>query len=1082
MTKARMVLVGRSAAPDLKKDKTHEIAQTLQRFKDENLNGHYYQCDVTDEKNVQRTIQTIEEQFGKITGFIHGAGLNSIKRLKQTTFDDAFNESLPKVMGAVNVCKALSNQPLKLIAGITSIIGLTGMEGSGWYGLANEILNLYLHQFKNQHPKTHVVTVAYSVWDEIGMGARLGSIDRLAQKGISAIPVEEGVKRFRQLIENDPGTQQVIVAARIAGMSTWKSQTIKESHFRFIEKIEYILPGVELIAKANLNVKDDAYLLDHNWKGSLLFPFVFGFEAMVQASYALLKVEEINNLLATNIQLNRPIIISKDRPTTIHIRTIKDESISKVSAQVYCDLDNFTDPYFSADIQINADYKIPNNSFNSSEEEKSDINPKEDLYGKILFQGRMFQYLKDIYEAKYDENKKEGSCIFSLEEEKGSKYLIGSPYVIDSVLQSMQLVFANTFSLPQAIDLLFVKPFEIVSGLKSLTKVSQVDLSYLKGNNISKNNGEVVLSISNCRLKILETKSNFPNINDIKDPSHRDNIIFDNFINKLSRIDGIILPKVSFNYSAGFANKNRNERRVIIRQLLEKLGFKGEIDLTYTKDNKPIINIPNNKISQISISHKGNYLLLSLGNTVQGIDIEDVQELSIDEWQSILNPTGQSVLNQLLSVGVDLNIAGSCAWSIIEVLYKATKKSEDKINYEGIHQGCYLFSSNLLGENSRILFGRLELTRGREKLCTFIVNNSLNNQKDTPPRENISIDSLSSLGFSTKELCGMGAEYKGPRDQLVFKCHFPVTFKNTQSFSKSVYFTNYFDFCGTLREYSIFPILKDFLGTAKSGKTSMVTKMTSLDVYRPVRIGDILEGRLWMDELKGSKESTMNMCYEWYVINREKPYKVADCKQDTIWIKIDDSGKAEIDEYPSYLKKYADLMKPRTTREKSKTIKKENLFTFYSGEELDILGSHLPNKYKLHQKLVLPTLENSNLLSNIYFSSFAKWIGQLSDEYFHKHLPDFYKDYTGQKEVYCSHCSIDFFNEVFPFEPILIEVFINKIFEKGVELYYEFHHMDGDRKVKKLAMAKQQVLFVSIFNDEILAMKIPDQLLKTLKV
>ena len=67
------------------------------------------------------------------------------------------------------------------------------MEGSGWYGLANEVLNLYLHQFKNQNPKTEVVTVAYSIWDEVGMGTKLGSVDKLAEKGIGAIPIKQGV-------------------------------------------------------------------------------------------------------------------------------------------------------------------------------------------------------------------------------------------------------------------------------------------------------------------------------------------------------------------------------------------------------------------------------------------------------------------------------------------------------------------------------------------------------------------------------------------------------------------------------------------------------------------------------------------------------------------------------------------------------------------------------------------------------------------------------------------------------------------------------------------------------------------------
>ena len=92
----------------------------------------------------------IEKKLGKITGFIHGAGLNSLKRLKQANVQEAFQEALPKVMGAVNICNALKDHPPKLIVGITSIIGLTGMEGSGWYGFSNEILNLYLEQYQSK--------------------------------------------------------------------------------------------------------------------------------------------------------------------------------------------------------------------------------------------------------------------------------------------------------------------------------------------------------------------------------------------------------------------------------------------------------------------------------------------------------------------------------------------------------------------------------------------------------------------------------------------------------------------------------------------------------------------------------------------------------------------------------------------------------------------------------------------------------------------------------------------------------------------------------------------------------------------
>ncbi len=45
--------------------------------------------------------------MGQITGFMHGAGLNSLKRLKQASVQEAYQEALPKVLGAVNICNAL---------------------------------------------------------------------------------------------------------------------------------------------------------------------------------------------------------------------------------------------------------------------------------------------------------------------------------------------------------------------------------------------------------------------------------------------------------------------------------------------------------------------------------------------------------------------------------------------------------------------------------------------------------------------------------------------------------------------------------------------------------------------------------------------------------------------------------------------------------------------------------------------------------------------------------------------------------------------------------------------------------------
>ena len=46
------------------------------------------------------------------------------------------------------------------------------------------MMDIALRGFTAQHPETRIVDVAYSIWRDEGMGARMGSVDLLREKGI----------------------------------------------------------------------------------------------------------------------------------------------------------------------------------------------------------------------------------------------------------------------------------------------------------------------------------------------------------------------------------------------------------------------------------------------------------------------------------------------------------------------------------------------------------------------------------------------------------------------------------------------------------------------------------------------------------------------------------------------------------------------------------------------------------------------------------------------------------------------------------------------------------------------------------
>src|SRR5262249_17697314 len=211
--------------------------------------------------------------------------------------------------------------PPRLLLAFTSIIGVTGMPGNALYAFANEALDLTLLRFRAKHPVTATLSIAYSVWGETGIGARLGSVAHLGQVGIGARPTHEGVRRFLHLFDSDPGEGQVIVTARLGGLDTWPVQVPRAPEgLRFIDRTSAHMPGVELVSRTRLTIDRDLYVNDHLYNGSYLFPTAFGLEAMTQAAAVVTGRARPQVCRVENISLTRPIVVDPTAGVEIEVR------------------------------------------------------------------------------------------------------------------------------------------------------------------------------------------------------------------------------------------------------------------------------------------------------------------------------------------------------------------------------------------------------------------------------------------------------------------------------------------------------------------------------------------------------------------------------------------------------------------------------------------------------------------------------------------------------------------------------------------------------------------------------------------
>jgi malonyl CoA-acyl carrier protein transacylase len=556
-TGASFALVGSSPEGD-------EVAATLERFQQAGRRARYYRCDVSDADAVGSLVEQVRGELGEITGVLHGAGANTPRRVEQTSADDAAAEAAPKVLGALNLARALADRPPKLLVGFSSIIGVTGMPGNAWYGFANEALDRILRRFGDEHPETAVLSLAYSIWGEVGMGAKLGSSEHLGRMGIAAIPTGEGVRRFLRLVERRPSDPHVVVAARLRGLDTWNpDRPPLPRASRFLEDVLHVEPGVEVVARARLTLDRDSYLRDHVYKGSHLLPTVFGLEAMAQAAAYAAGETAFGAVRIEDVLLERPIAVDPGTGAEVEIRAeVLEGAERRVRASIGTAKTGFSVDHFSATFVLGAEPE-PVREEIELPPEPLPIRPEEDLYGRLLFQGPQFRRIRAVHRLDA------GECVLVAEErEPDDPYLLGDPFFRDALLHGAQLVVPQSLCLPVGVASIEIRPAEGV-GARVVRVVNEGRTGDFENAQVvaTDEGGRVLARLRGYRLRILERLEENPSAEAIADPSRRDAALLRDELERRAAALGVQVPAPAFAYTDDLHALSADERHELERPI-----------------------------------------------------------------------------------------------------------------------------------------------------------------------------------------------------------------------------------------------------------------------------------------------------------------------------------------------------------------------------------------------------------------------------------------------------------------------------------------------------------------------------------
>ncbi|MBK9266453.1 MAG: SDR family NAD(P)-dependent oxidoreductase [Polyangiaceae bacterium] len=316
---ATLALLGSSAAshPD--------VVAGLQRFAAAGIRHEYYMCDVADSLAVHATLQQVRADLGEPRGVFHGAGVSGLHPFTQLSESEFMRCFRVKAQGLWNILHGVDLTRLKMLHVISSIIGKMGMHGQADYAYANAWLDEAVRDLAYAYPKLHCLTLGYSVWKGTGIGHKLGVVESLERRGVSAISVEQGVAAYLQLMSAPhPGPVHVIIGSLPDAQRSVIMSSRPVVTGRFIEMISDWLPEAAITVEAVLNHRVDRYIAEHVYQGTPLMPGVVALEAMTQVVMACRNKDQRPTRIE-EIVFYRPLIVPFGVDTRVQISARKRE-------------------------------------------------------------------------------------------------------------------------------------------------------------------------------------------------------------------------------------------------------------------------------------------------------------------------------------------------------------------------------------------------------------------------------------------------------------------------------------------------------------------------------------------------------------------------------------------------------------------------------------------------------------------------------------------------------------------------------------------------------------------------------------
>ncbi len=275
--------------------RTREAVMNIRRLEADGIRVSYECADVTDADAVDKVVR----KHKTISGVIHAAGIEESRFIEKKDLASVNRVMDVKIKGLDNLLNSLKNRPYRFLVAFSSVTARFGNEGQCDYTAANDMIGKMLMKEKIEHPERRVKAYAWTAWSGAGMAENETVKKVLESRGVTFLPLHEGVDFFLRDLDNTTDTEVVITGpdtvADADGLLDVKGpETAPQDpeSARISDAFPFLdarLEGTGSFTRytRTLSLDRDLFLFDHSMEGTPIFLGATGIETMAEAAHSL---------------------------------------------------------------------------------------------------------------------------------------------------------------------------------------------------------------------------------------------------------------------------------------------------------------------------------------------------------------------------------------------------------------------------------------------------------------------------------------------------------------------------------------------------------------------------------------------------------------------------------------------------------------------------------------------------------------------------------------------------------------------------------------------------------------------------